>query len=313
MIRNSLLLLLTTLSLAIATPLSARTWTEAATGRTVEGNYVSADADHVVIKAKGRTFKIAIARLSDADKAFIREQSAKSGGEATDSFTRITPPATAVGSKVTGSGATRKGTITIKNAAERGIVRLELAELFLGPDGAVVSNWRSESTFHSGALRPGQSTTVDAEATFWGEEDGADSVVGVVGVIQIIEFDDGSSWPPVPAQGPDVDGDAPVGLAMIGVVGDPPLTLPVIHCHNHGDKEVETVMYFIKFFDGDGKSLSSTNISADVGGEDGVLKSKAGTVLTPSFTVPEGTKRAKLRCTNVIFADETVWHAPEFR
>jgi hypothetical protein len=46
----------------------------------------------VLVQTKGRTFKIAIARLSDADKAFIREQSAKSGGEATDSFTRITPP-----------------------------------------------------------------------------------------------------------------------------------------------------------------------------------------------------------------------------
>jgi hypothetical protein len=314
MIRNSLLLLLTTLSLAIATPLSARTWTEAATGRTVEGNYVSADADHVVIKAKGRTFKIAIERLSDADKAFIREQSAKPGGEATDSFTRITPPATAVGSKVTGSGSKRKGTITIKNAAERGIVRLELAQLFLGADGAVVDNRSSELTFRLPPLRPGKSTTYDADGPFWAGGDDSDSIVEVVGVIQIIEFEDGSSWPPVPAQAPDADGDAPVGLAMIGVVGDPPLALPVFHCHNHGDKAVERVGYFIEFLDGEGKRLGSTNISAIVSGEEGGLKSKTGAILAPSCdTVPEGTKRAKLRCTNVIFADESFWQPSKSR
>ena len=130
MTSNSLLLLFTTLSLAIATPLSARTWTEAATGRTVEGNYVSADADHVVVKAKGRTFKIAIARLSDADKAFIREQSAKSGGEATDSFTRITPPVSVKSLPV----KDREAALEATNNGDQAISRLIVSYALLGPD-----------------------------------------------------------------------------------------------------------------------------------------------------------------------------------
>ena len=227
--------------------------------------------------------------------------------------TKLVPPATAEGSKITGNGSKRKGEITITNAAKRGIARIELAQLFLGANGAVVSNRSSEMAFHSEPLRPGKSTTADADGPFWAGGDDSDSIVEVLGVIQIIEFEDGSSWPPLPARAPDVDGDAPIGLAMIGVVGEPPLALPVVHCHNHGEKAVETVGYFIEFLDGDGKRLGSTNMIASVSGEDGGLKSRTGTILAPSFTVPEGTKRAKLRCTNVIFADETVWQAPEFR
>lgn len=227
--------------------------------------------------------------------------------------TKLVPPVTVQGSQITGKGSKRKGKITIENAAERGITRIELAQLFLGADGAVVDNRSSELTFRLPPLRPGKSTTTDADGPFWAGGDDSDSIVEVVGVIQIIEFEDGSSWPPLRAQAPDVDGDAPVGLAMIGVVGEPPLALPEIHCHNHGEKAVERVGYFIEFLDGDGKRLSSTNMIASVSGDDGGLKSRTGTILAPSFTVPEGTKRAKLRCTNVIFADGTVWHAPEFR
>ena len=223
--------------------------------------------------------------------------------------TKLVPPATAEGSKITGNGSKRKGEITIKNAAKRGIARIELHQFFLGADGAVVNESTDEIIFRSDPLQPGKST---AAPVFVVEED-SDSIVEVLGVIQIIEFEDGSSWPPLPARAPDVDGDAPIGLAMIGVVGEPPLALPVVHCHNHGEKAVETVGYFIEFLDGDGKRLGSTNMIASVSGEDGGLKSRTGTILAPSFTVPEGTKRAKLRCTNVIFADETVWQAPEFR
>ena len=227
--------------------------------------------------------------------------------------TKLVPPATPEGSKITGNGSKRKGEITIKNAAKRGIARIELAQLFLGANGAVVSNRSSELAFHSDPLRPGKSTTADADGPFWADEDDSDSIVEVLGVIQIIEFEDGSSWPPVPVQAPEVDTDAPIGLAMIGVVGEPPLALPVVHCHNHGDKEVETVAYVIEVLDGDGKRLSSTNMIASVGGEDGGLKSRTGTILAPSFTIPEGAKRAQLRCNTVVFADETVWQAPEFR
>ena len=70
-------------------------------------------------------------------------------------ITKLVPPVTTEGSKITGKGSKRKGEITIKNAAERGIARIELAQLFLGADGAVVSNRSSELTFRLPPLRPG--------------------------------------------------------------------------------------------------------------------------------------------------------------
>lgn len=66
-----------TLLLTTILKLPARTWTDAATGRTLEGDYVSSDATHVSIKSGDRNLKIEITRLSDTDKTFIKNQSAK--------------------------------------------------------------------------------------------------------------------------------------------------------------------------------------------------------------------------------------------
>ena len=69
------LLIIPTL-LASALPSAARVWTDRVTGRTLEGAYISSDATHVVVaKEGGRHLQIAIARLSDVDKTFIRDQS----------------------------------------------------------------------------------------------------------------------------------------------------------------------------------------------------------------------------------------------
>ena len=70
-------LLTTVLFLPLALPLSARTWADAANGRTLEGTYVESNATHVKVKTGTRTLDIEIAWLSDADKEFIREQTAK--------------------------------------------------------------------------------------------------------------------------------------------------------------------------------------------------------------------------------------------
>jgi len=70
-------------------PLQARIWTEAATGRTINADFVKVDGDSVVIRlAGGTTTKIAISRLSEADQSFVKEQAAagkNSPGSADDS------------------------------------------------------------------------------------------------------------------------------------------------------------------------------------------------------------------------------------
>lgn len=53
----------------------ARTWTEAASGRKIEAEFVSADAQKVTIAVKGGgTFQIELARLSAEDRAFVQER-----------------------------------------------------------------------------------------------------------------------------------------------------------------------------------------------------------------------------------------------
>ncbi len=55
--------------------LTARTWTEAASGRKIEAEYVSADAQSVTIAAQGgRSFKIELERLSADDRAFVQQK-----------------------------------------------------------------------------------------------------------------------------------------------------------------------------------------------------------------------------------------------
>ena len=57
--------------------LEARTWTNSATKRTLEGNFVEEDGPKVVIKLDtGKTVSVAIGRMIDADQEFIKAQKA---------------------------------------------------------------------------------------------------------------------------------------------------------------------------------------------------------------------------------------------
>lgn len=64
-------------TLLLAHPLLARPWTEAASGRKIEADYVSADAQSVTLSVKGgKTFKIELSRLVPEDKNFVKQQRA---------------------------------------------------------------------------------------------------------------------------------------------------------------------------------------------------------------------------------------------
>lgn len=69
--------LLTCLILCALSTLQARTWTEAQTGRTLEAEFVKALGDTVVVRgANGSTLQLPLARLSEADQAFVKEHAA---------------------------------------------------------------------------------------------------------------------------------------------------------------------------------------------------------------------------------------------
>ncbi|MDB6074914.1 MAG: hypothetical protein JWO89_2554 [Verrucomicrobiaceae bacterium] len=64
------------LFIGLATVLAhGRTWTEAATGKKIEADYVSSNASNVTLSSGGgKTFDISLARLSVDDQAFVRQQ-----------------------------------------------------------------------------------------------------------------------------------------------------------------------------------------------------------------------------------------------
>ncbi len=70
-------LLHTCLALCTLSALQARTWTEAQSGRTLEGDFVKVQDTSVVVRlANGSTTQLPLARLSEADQTFVKEQTA---------------------------------------------------------------------------------------------------------------------------------------------------------------------------------------------------------------------------------------------
>lgn len=70
------LLLATALGLAASlSHLQARTWTEAETGRTIEGDFRKLNGTDVeILRSNGTLLKLPLAKLSEADKSFVAEQ-----------------------------------------------------------------------------------------------------------------------------------------------------------------------------------------------------------------------------------------------
>lgn len=75
--KTKTLLCLSAIALSFPAALMARTWTEAGSDRTLQGEYSKTEGDQVVItKLNGTTVKIPLAKLSDGDKQFVAEKSA---------------------------------------------------------------------------------------------------------------------------------------------------------------------------------------------------------------------------------------------
>ncbi|QJE98994.1 thioredoxin family protein [Luteolibacter luteus] len=74
------------ISVVLPATLQARTWKEAGSGRSVEGDYLRSEGDQVVLrKPNGTTFKIALSKLSEEDQKFVADQAAPKKEEAASS------------------------------------------------------------------------------------------------------------------------------------------------------------------------------------------------------------------------------------
>ncbi|RYD19129.1 MAG: thioredoxin family protein [Verrucomicrobiaceae bacterium] len=71
------ILLLSALAFLLPSPLGARTWKEAGSGRALEGEFSKTEGDQVVIvRSNGSSVKIALSKLSEEDQKFVAEQPA---------------------------------------------------------------------------------------------------------------------------------------------------------------------------------------------------------------------------------------------
>jgi hypothetical protein len=277
--------------------LPARTWTDAATGRTLEGDYVESDAAKVAIKSGGRTIEIDIARLSDADKAFIKEQAAKPAGGS--SLARLAPPASLASGPIKGTGDDRKAEIEFTNESDKEVTEFVLDMFYLKADGSVGKS--VPHTQGGSGVKKGKSETVRVTAFFM-EDDTASIGAQVTG----ITFGDGSSWPAAPESPPARDGGDPVAAVVVGIIGEGDRAEPAAAFHNHGEKHVKSVYYRVDYLDGGGEVLESTSYGY-AGGDDPILPSGKSLVITGGDGPPEGATGARATVTRLTFADDSEW------
>lgn len=79
--------LLSAVTLLFPAALEARSWKEAGSDRSLEGEYARTEGDLVVIvRPNSTSVKVPLAKLSDEDKKFVAEQVAKANAVTTDVF-----------------------------------------------------------------------------------------------------------------------------------------------------------------------------------------------------------------------------------
>lgn len=289
-------------------PLEARTWTDAKTGRTLDGELISVEDDTAVIKrADGKTFRIPISRLSKADQAFLKKQSGGGeGGKAAGpaGIVELTPPATLTATKISGKGDDREAELKVKNTSGKKVEELQVELLFLKEDGSVGKSVPHTASGLSGGrgLANGKTTTINVNSFFM-----KDDTAAVDGVISSLKFSDGTSWPAVPEKAPAAEGNAPVGAVFLGLIGKGERGQPAVACHNHGDKEIKTVQYRIEYLDADGKVVNKT--SYGYSSDRSIMDEDKGCVITGGDPPEKGAVKVKVSIFHVLFTDDTKWSA----
>ena len=296
-----------------AATLSARTWTEATSGRTLEGEFTGMNGDNVVIKrADGGTVKVPLSRLSEADRTFARLQTAKpaDGEGGGGSLGKLKPPVTLKALPITGKGEERKSGLEVTNTGTRAIKNMSVNVYFLGADGSIVKGGRgvphSESFFTLPKENLGRGKTYTTEVTSFFM---TDDTTAIDGIVAELTFNDGSSWPAFPAKPPARKGDDPVSAVMLGVIGSGGMSAAAVACFNHDSKAVISVDYRIHYLDGDGQLLETAGYGYS--SDSPIMEPGKGIVITGGDPPPEGTTDVRVNVIKVGFADKGGWTPKE--
>jgi uncharacterized protein (TIGR03067 family) len=108
----------------VLTAVHARTWTEATSGRTVEGEFVKMLGDAVVVRlAGGTTVQLPLVRLSEADQTFVKAQA-----EARPAATKQEPKSMGKDDVKKQLLGTWDGYMADSDGSRHGDIRLEITE-----------------------------------------------------------------------------------------------------------------------------------------------------------------------------------------
>ncbi len=138
--------LLAGLTLCTAATLQARTWTEAQSGRTLEGEFVKVQDSAVIVRtANGSTVQLPLARLSEADQTFVKEQAEAAAKPAAAKVDEKSIAKDDVKQQLLG---TWDGYMADSDGSRHGDIRLVITE-----DKVVASNPRGNATMGAGTYK----------------------------------------------------------------------------------------------------------------------------------------------------------------
>jgi hypothetical protein len=287
--------------------LEARTWTDAATKRTLDGEFVAQDGSRITIKLKtGKTVRVALDRLIEADREFVKGQVAKGETEpAPGALSRLVPPVSLKAHPIQGEGKKRKAGLEVTNTSGKDISKIVMAMYFLKEDGSVdkeVPNTRSWSLGNrKGALGKGQSELIEVTSFFM-----EDDTASVDGIVSHVEWKDGTIWPDWTGSAPKKEGDAPVVTRMLGVLGEGNKAQPVVAVFNVSSKDIMNVTYGMVYLDAEGKAIGRSMYGYS--GAEGWLPAGKGAGCSGcSNPPPKETVEIEVSLMQVIFEDESSW------
>ena len=302
-------------SCGIPEVVAVRVWTDAATKRTLKGDFVEVNGTKVVIKlGTGKTVSVVIDRLIDADKKFIKEQEAMTGqksaanesgiASSTGSLTQLTPPASVKPYPIKGEGKKRQGGLEVTNNSKKNISKLVLDMYYLKEDGSVGKRVpHTKAGFFGNSkdvLGKGKSHLVEVSSFFM-----EDDTASLDGVVSEVVWEDGLIWPTWTGPTPQGNDNIPVAVKMLGVLGEGDVASPVVAFFNLASKGISNIFYRMTYHDADGNTLDRSNYGKQ--GADDWFPAGKGTAISGGKAPPKETVEIKVTVSQVIFDDKTIW------
>lgn len=231
--------------------------------------------------------------------------SAVEAEEAKAAFVRLEPPVPLEAQPIQGEGKKRKAEVKITNNSGKSIAEVVVDMFFLKEDGTVgksvphTESWTLGNP--EGAWDKGENEIIELNSFFM-EEDTA----SVEGVVTSIIWKDGTRWPDWTGPAPEKEGDAPVVVKFLGLVGEGELAQVAVAIYNVGTKDISGCGYSLTYRNAEGKAIGWSNYGY-FGDEEWLPVGKSAGCVGSTGLPPEETVDMEFEVSMVKFADESVW------